>query len=222
MPYIPKTNWQYNDVLTEKDMNRIESGLIEGTQLLESHAADKSNPHDVTAEQLGAAKVSDLDAYVKADGTTNFTANPTIKKPTPALILDASRPQKSQLRWNANATTDLGVEVLVDGVVAGTFKSDQSLTIGKLNTTDERLQRYYERIDQASVDTNGFYKVCDWLREDGSLYLKTTLSNPDVNGYYQTDTWKYYNAAGTSVVKTETYAYTWNTRGIKLTEVRTS
>lgn len=222
MPYVPKTNWQYNEVLSEKDMNRIEGGIVEGKQLLDAHAADKNNPHAVTAEQLGAAKTTDLAAYIKADGTTNFTANPTIKKSIPSLIFDSSRAQKSQVRWNANATNDYGIEVLVDGVVAGIFKNDKSLTVGKLITTDERLQRYFERVDPASVDAKGFYKVCDWLREDGTLYLKTTLSNPDVNGYYQTDTWQYYNASGTAVTKTETFAYTWDARGTKLTEVRTS
>ncbi|TCP59354.1 YD repeat-containing protein [Tumebacillus sp. BK434] len=54
MPYVPKTDWKYNDVLSEMDMNRIEGGIAEGKQLLDAHAADKSNPHGVTATQIGA------------------------------------------------------------------------------------------------------------------------------------------------------------------------
>ncbi|TCP57784.1 hypothetical protein EV586_102228 [Tumebacillus sp. BK434] len=54
MPYVPKTDWKYNDVLSEKDMNRIEEGIAEGKQLVVAHAADKNNPHGVTAAQIGA------------------------------------------------------------------------------------------------------------------------------------------------------------------------
>lgn len=216
MPYIPKTNWQYNDVLKEQDMNRIEDGIQTGIQSVTAHTTDKNNPHSLTAAQIGAAKTTDLAAYVKADGTTPFTGNPTLRKGVGTLIFDASRTNTAMLRWNASSTLDLGLQIHVDGVVAAVFKSDSSLTVGKLITTDERLQRYSRRVDPSSVDAKGYYKICDWLREDGTLYLRTTASNPDANGYYRTDVWDYYNATGQTLVKKETYTYTWDARGIRL------
>ena len=39
-------------------------------ETIESHVSDKDNPHEVTAEQIGAAKSTDLAGYVKKTGDT--------------------------------------------------------------------------------------------------------------------------------------------------------
>lgn len=84
---------------------------------------------------------------------------------------------------------------------------------------DDQLRNYKKEIDSASKDaTLGIYKIVSYKRpNDNTLYLKATLSNPDANGYYQTDTWEYYDAAGTTVVKTITWTLTYDADGIVLT-----
>jgi len=81
---------------------------------------------------------------------------------------------------------------------------------------DALLQRHKKVVDVASKDaTTGVYKIVDYKRRtDDTLYLKCTLSNPDVNGYFQTDTWQYYDATGLVVVKTVTWTLVYDADGI--------
>ncbi|ASS76491.1 hypothetical protein CIG75_17015 [Tumebacillus algifaecis] len=76
MPYVPKTDWNYNDVLSEKDINRIEGGIAEGRQLIEDHAAEKNNPHGVTPQQIGAETPTGAQAKVDAHVNTATAAHP--------------------------------------------------------------------------------------------------------------------------------------------------
>lgn len=80
---------------------------------------------------------------------------------------------------------------------------------------DARLRNYTKEIDVASKDaTSGIYKIVRYKRSDNTLYLVATLSNPDVNGYFQTDTWQFYDAAGATVVKTVTWTLVYDADGI--------
>ena len=56
-----KKNWQFNDIITEGELNRMEDGIEEGIAKaedaktnIETHVNDKNNPHNVTPEQIGA------------------------------------------------------------------------------------------------------------------------------------------------------------------------
>lgn len=40
MAYQAKKNWQYDDVVTEQDLNRIERGIEENQQSIETHLAE--------------------------------------------------------------------------------------------------------------------------------------------------------------------------------------
>lgn len=64
-----------------------------------------------------------------------------------------------------------------------------------------------------SIDDNGVYKIIEYKRDDGTLYMKSTLSNPDTDLNYGTMTWQFYNAAGTSVVETKTWTITYDDSG---------
>jgi len=81
---------------------------------------------------------------------------------------------------------------------------------------DALLRRYKKEVDISSKDaTLGIYKIVSYKRPiDNTLYLKCTLSNPDQNGYYQTDTWQFYDATGLVVVKTVTWALVYDADGI--------
>ncbi|ARU60485.1 hypothetical protein CBW65_04905 [Tumebacillus avium] len=75
MSYTPKTNWQYDEVLSEKDMNRIEGGIGASQEQLDAHLADRNNPHGVTADQIGAETPSGAQAKVDAHANATTTAH---------------------------------------------------------------------------------------------------------------------------------------------------
>ena len=62
-------------------------------------------------------------------------------------------------------------------------------------------------------DANGIYTVLDYKRADSTLYMKSTLSNADVNGNYQTAIWQFYNEAGDTVIDTKTWTITYDADG---------
>ncbi|WP_404407754.1 hypothetical protein [Jeotgalibacillus malaysiensis] len=49
--FTPKTNWQYDEVVTEQDFNRIEQGIADALNNFTTHLLE-DNPHDVNSEQL--------------------------------------------------------------------------------------------------------------------------------------------------------------------------
>ncbi len=71
----------------------------------------------------------------------------------------------------------------------------------------------------SSKDSNGLYTIVDYKRADGSLYMKSTLSNVDLKGNYQTDTWQIYDNLGTSLVKTLTWSVSYDVDGDILSKV---
>lgn len=54
MTYEKKTDWQFDDVVTEKDANRWEKGIDDAHKHIDDHVQDQANPHQTTAEQVGA------------------------------------------------------------------------------------------------------------------------------------------------------------------------
>ncbi|MGC5328874.1 hypothetical protein [Brevibacillus sp. SYSU BS000544] len=82
-------------------------------------------------------------------------------------------------------------------------------TAGFMGPDDK--QRLIDYSEYASgKDGNGIYTVMDYKRSDGTLYMKSTLSNADASGNYQTMTWNFYNAAGTTIVSTKTWTLTYD------------
>lgn len=71
----------------------------------------------------------------------------------------------------------------------------------------------------ASVKSGNFYTVVDFKRTDGTLYCKSTLSNADSNGYFQTCIVNYYGADGTTIVHTYTWTLTYDTDGKIISKV---
>lgn len=61
-----------------------------------------------------------------------------------------------------------------------------------------------------NVGNNGVYTVVTYIRPDGTTYMVSTLSNPDANGNYQTDTLQYYDPTGATVIETRTWSITYD------------
>lgn len=87
----------------------------------------------------------------------------------------------------------------------------------------------YEENPEVQVKTNTFgndydsgkklNKVVEHKRTDGTLQIKSTLSNPDAAGNYLTLTIQYYAANGTTITSTQTWTLTYNIDGIITSKV---
>ena len=72
----------------------------------------------------------------------------------------------------------------------------------------------------ASTKDGSFYTVVDYKRlSDSTLYLKSTLSNKDANGYFQTCVLKFYGTDGITVTKTQTWSLTYDSDGLIINKV---
>lgn len=60
------------------------------------------------------------------------------------------------------------------------------------------------------VGDKNVYTVVTFTRPDGTTYMVSTLSNPDANSNYQTDTWQFYDLTGTSIIETHTWTLTYD------------
>lgn len=71
-------------------------------------------------------------------------------------------------------------------------------------TLQEQVEKELSNYNSYSSnkDDNGIFTVVEYKRPDGTLYMKSTLSNPDTEGNYQAMTWKFYDEAGTATVDT--------------------
>jgi hypothetical protein len=76
------------------------------------------------------------------------------------------------------------------------------------------------KVVRSGKDANGIFTVVELRRPaDDKLYMRSTLSNPDARGNYQTDTRVYYKADGTTVDYTKVYTLTYDADGDLVSEV---
>jgi hypothetical protein len=62
----------------------------------------------------------------------------------------------------------------------------------------------------SGLDAKNKFTVVDFKRKDGTMFLKSTLSNPDANTNYLTMTHQYYNNTGLSVMNSIVYTLTYD------------
>ncbi|RNB72186.1 phage tail protein [Brevibacillus panacihumi] len=73
---------------------------------------------------------------------------------------------------------------------------------------------------KSGKDANGIFTVVEYRRvADNTLYMKSTLSNPDADGNYQTDTRVYYKMNGVDVDHTVIVTLTYDPDGDVVSEV---
>lgn len=80
-----------------------------------------------------------------------------------------------------------------------------------------RLQHYKEYA--SGKDANGFFTTVEYKRTNNTLYMRSTLSNPNAEGYYLTDTWTIYALNGTSLIKTIKWTLTYDNDGAVTSKV---
>lgn len=93
--------------------------------------------------------------------------------------------------------------------------------IGSLSTQMADLTEELDNYNSyaSNKDVNGAYTVVDFKRVDGTLYMKSTLSNADTDGNYQTDTLEYFDIDGKTLLKTETWTLTFDVDGNIISKV---
>lgn len=83
-------------------------------------------------------------------------------------------------------------------------------------TFDEHLEEYatydFQQFDKDV--TTGMYFRFEEYRPDSTLFRKTVLSNPDANGYPQTETQTRYDTDGTTVLSTKTFTLIFDADGL--------
>ncbi|MCW6085504.1 MULTISPECIES: hypothetical protein [Clostridium] len=80
-----------------------------------------------------------------------------------------------------------------------------------INNIEKDLENY--SCYASDKDKNGVYKVIDYKRPNNTLYMKSTLSNPGIDDNYQTDTWRFYDNEGTTIIKTVTWTLNYDEDG---------
>ena len=71
----------------------------------------------------------------------------------------------------------------------------------------------------SSKDDNGVFTIVQYKRANDTLYMKSTVSNPDADGNYQTNIWELYNDTGVTVTDTITWTITYDADGDILSKV---
>lgn len=106
------------------------------------------------------------------------------------------------------------------GLLATLLTTDKSSSVNAINEIFEDITTYMANyMSYASAKVEDVYTVVDFKRADNTLYLKSTLSNPDTNGYFQTCTLNYYDNVGTTIINTVTWTFTYDTDGNIITKV---
>lgn len=83
-----------------------------------------------------------------------------------------------------------------------------------LTAIDQSLSEY-----ASAPDAHNIYTVVDFRRANGTLYMRSTLKNPDGIGYYATAELQYYDALGTNPLQKVTWTFTYDSFGQIITKV---
>lgn len=106
----------------------------------------------------------------------------------------------------------LALQETVDEHLADEIKHVTAAERTKWNDYEKKLSEY--NFSVTTSDANGTPTQTQYRRQNNTLYLQVNATNPNANGNYQTITEKYYDNAGTNVVKTITWTLTYNSNGL--------
>lgn len=150
--------------------------------------------------------------------TDTFTASFTRTNSTPAVSAgnvtqDATHrfvADTEKESWNSK------LDSVADGSITDAKLSGEAGQIKQVvnNHLTDYMPHDSELNSYASgLDSKGIYTIIDFKRTDGTLYLKSTLSNVDAYGNYQTVTWNFYDVGGTNIVLTKTWSLIYDEDG---------
>lgn len=116
-------------------------------------------------------------------------------------------PNRYTMSTNADGTINL---VPSPGTI---YQSGTPLTADNLNNLEKQYDSSQQlfNVYSSGTDSNGINTIVEYQRKDGTLYLRSTLSNLDGANHYLTDTWTFYDTNGTTLLKTVTWTLTYDT-----------
>ena len=116
----------------------------------------------------------------------------------------------------ANVSQEVNIEML-EKLSNGTYKKKNPATKAEIvtfkNGVDLERRLANHNSYATSKDANGIFTVVDYKDNTGKMFMKSTLSNPDADGNYLTDTWQVYNTNGYSVTETIVWTLTYDSDG---------
>lgn len=89
---------------------------------------------------------------------------------------------------------------------------------GKIDEHAEEFLPHDSELNQymSAPDADGIYTVVEFKKVDGTLYMKSTASNPNIDGNYETFTWEFYE--NEAVVLTKVWTITYDNNNVALTK----
>ncbi|KEK17292.1 hypothetical protein BAMA_15790, partial [Bacillus manliponensis] len=131
------------------------------------------------------------------------------------LFIDWFNGLKDILSQNAetnilNKIHDIEVEI---GELLQLKTINKSSVVGAIN----ELADNYNKV-ATDYDNYGIARKAEWRRQNGTIFRKSALSNPDARGNYQSQQLIYYAENGTTAVKTQQWAYTYDNRDNETSE----
>ncbi|MGO0058661.1 hypothetical protein ACTID9_01105 [Brevibacillus fluminis] len=163
--------------------------------------------------------------YVVATGawTRAADADTSAKVTTGLTVYVEQGTANAQSRWTlaTTGTITLGTTalsfILTGGVIGGGANQIPTRSATGVLTAD--ILTNFKKT-KSSKDASGIYTVVEYRRiADNTLYMRSTLSNPDAKGNYQTDTRVFYKLDGATVDTTVTVTLTYDADGDLLSEV---
>ncbi|SMG38195.1 pyocin knob domain-containing protein [Paenibacillus aquistagni] len=196
MSYSGKTNWQFDEVVKEADLNRIEQGLLDAhagveTAKSEAKAYTDEKVDGITPGAIGAVKKSDFDAHT-ADAGLHVTAAKQAAwdaKETPAgaqakadVALAAAKADATSKATQAETNAKNFTNSLPWQRVRVTDDLGFAINISNGNLNDDRPTGWYMGSVMANAPSSEWYYV-EIIRHN-NLWMTQTAFNFNNNYSY--------------------------------------
>lgn len=168
-----------------------------------------------------------LSTFVPETDTIIVVQNRTTLNKNDYLVVNESNVYKVRLIEGVLSGTEIALLILknvpqgAEGSISASVLADGTLGLSKLEKALQQKIELLSRFKKSRIgkDAAGIFTVTEYRRLDDTLFLRSTLSNPDARGNYQTNTEVYYKADGTTVDRTITITRTYDADGDWISEV---
>lgn len=178
-------NIENGAVVTDNRMNHIEEGIGQTDTSLQSHLADKTNPHGVTKAQVGLSKVDDIQQAAKED-LDSHVKNITNPHQVTSEQVGAYSKAESDSLLKVKANDSEVVHNTGNETISGS-KSFEEIKINGKTIIDllHPVGSYY--ITNDSTNPSEIFGLGTWVRVNGRVLVgvdedDSTLSLPNKTG----------------------------------------
>ncbi|KHF26830.1 Phage tail fiber repeat protein [Anoxybacillus sp. BCO1] len=160
-------------------------------------------------QSLPAASTTQA-GIVKLNTSTNSTS--TSEAATPSAVKEVNDKVNEHSADNVKHVT---------AAERAAWNSAEANAKAYTDTAPEAMQRNLANFNvyKSGKDSNGIFTTVEYKRSNGTLYARSVLSG-GTSPQYTTRTITYYGTDGTTVLRTDTYALTYDTNGELIGEVK--